>query len=77
MKKDVTNDEMLRGDADPQKDYIGFFRLTANGKSGANKAYLRIPANDKVDNAVGATYGYIDYNGQCWEKKPPSPLLWH
>lgn len=52
------------GDADPQKDYIGFFRLTANGTSGANKAFLRIPANDEVDGAVGATYGYIDYNGQ-------------
>ncbi len=50
------------GDADPQKDYIGFFRLTANGTSGANKAYLKIPANAKVGN--GATYGYIDYNGQ-------------
>lgn len=59
-----TNYHKSLGDADPQKDYIGFFRLTANGKSGANKAYLRIPANDKVDNAVGATYGYIDYNGQ-------------
>ena len=52
------------GDADPQKDYIGFFRLTANGTSGANKAYLSIPANAEVGNAVGATYGYIDYNGQ-------------
>lgn len=52
------------GDADPQKDYIGFFRLTANGTSGANKAYLSIPANADVDGAVGRTYGYIDYNGQ-------------
>lgn len=52
------------GDADPQKDYIGFFRLTANGTSGANKAYLMIPANAEVGGAVGATYGYIDYNGQ-------------
>lgn len=52
------------GDADPQKDYIGFFRLTANGTSGANKAFLSIPANAEVDGAVGATYGYIDYNGQ-------------
>ena len=52
------------GDADTQPDYIGFFRLTANGRSGANKAYLSIPANAEVDNAVGATYGYIDYNGQ-------------
>ena len=46
------------------KDYIGFFRLTQNGRSGANKAYLSIPANKTVDSGVGATYGYIDYNGQ-------------
>ena len=46
------------------KDYIGFFRLTQNGRSGANKAYLSIPANKTVDGGVGATYGYIDYNGQ-------------
>ena len=45
-------------------DYIGFFRLTQNGRSGANKAYLSIPANKTVDSGVGATYGYIDYNGQ-------------
>ena len=44
-------------------DYIGFFRLTENGRSGANKAYLRIPANTTVDGGVGATFGYIDYNG--------------
>lgn len=46
------------------EDYIGFFRLTENGRSGANKAYLSIPANASVDNGVGATYGYIDFNGQ-------------
>ena len=45
-------------------DYIGFFRFTENDKSGANKAYLSIPANTDVDDGVGATYGYIDYNGQ-------------
>lgn len=45
-------------------DYIGFFRLTPNGKSGANKAYLSIPANKTVDGGVGDTYGYIDFNGQ-------------
>lgn len=45
-------------------DYIGFFRFTQNGRSGANKAYLSIPANTVVDDGVGATYGYIDYNGQ-------------
>ena len=46
------------------EDYIGFFRLTENGRSGANKAYLSIPANAIVDGGVGATYGYIDFNGQ-------------
>ena len=51
--------ENLTGD-----DYIGFFRLTQNGRSGANKAYLSIPANKTVDAGVGATYGYIDFNGQ-------------
>ena len=45
-------------------DYIGFFRLTQNGRSGANKAYLSIPANKTVDSGVGATYGYIDFIGQ-------------
>ena len=45
-------------------DYIGFFRLTQKGKSGANKAYLSVPANKTVDGGVGATYGYIDFNGQ-------------
>ena len=51
-------------DTDTQKDYLGFFRLTSNGKSGANRAYLAIPANDEVGDGVGATYGYIDFNGQ-------------
>ena len=45
-------------------DYIGFFRLTQNGRSDANKAYLSIPANAVVDGGVGATFGYIDFNGQ-------------
>lgn len=52
------------GENDKQSDYIGFFRLTANGRSGANKAYLSIPANKEVGDGVGATYGYIDFNGQ-------------
>ena len=56
-------------DADTQNDYLGFFRLTSNGKSGANKAYLSIPANAEVGNGVGATYGFIDFNGQLLEKK--------
>ena len=45
-------------------DYIGFFRLTQNGKSDANKAYLSIPANTVVDGGVGKKFGYIDFNGQ-------------
>lgn len=56
-------------DTDTQNDYLGFFRLTSNGKSGANKAYLSIPANADVGNGVGATYGYIDFNGQLLENK--------
>lgn len=59
-----TNYHTNLGKADTQEDYIGFFRLTANGRSGANKAYLSIPANAKVGNGVGATYGFIGYNGQ-------------
>lgn len=64
-----TNYHTSLGNTDTQSDYIGFFRLTANGKSGANKAYLSIPANAEVGNAVGATYGYIDYNGQLLGNK--------
>ena len=45
-------------------DYIGFFRLTQNGRSGANKAYLSIPANTVVGDGVGVKFGYIDFNGQ-------------
>lgn len=54
-------------------DYIGFFRLTPNGKSGANKAYLSIPANTVVDGGVGATYGYIDFNGQFLGNETDDP----
>lgn len=54
-------------------DYIGFFRLTQNGKSGANKAYLSIPANTTVDGGVGATYGYIDFNGQFLGNETDDP----
>lgn len=64
-----TNYHKSLGDADTQEDYIGFFRLTANGKSGANKAYLSIPANAEVGNGVGETYGFIDYNGQLLGNK--------
>lgn len=59
-----TNYHKSLGDKDTQKDYIGFFRLTADGRSGDNKAYLSIPANAEVGNGVGVKYGYIDYNGQ-------------
>lgn len=64
-----TNYHKNLGEADTQEDYIGFFRLTANGRSGANKAYLSIPANAEVGNGVGATYGFIDYNGQLLGNK--------
>lgn len=57
------------GATDTQPDYLGFFRLTSNGKSGANKAYLSIPANAEVGSGVGATYGYIDFNGQLLENQ--------
>lgn len=54
-------------------DYIGFFRLTQNGRSGANKAYLSIPANTTVDDFVGAKFGYIDFNGQFLGNEPGDP----
>ena len=57
------------GTADTQPDYLGFFRLTSNGKSLANRAYLSIPANAEVGNGVGATYGYLDFNGQLLENQ--------
>lgn len=60
--------ENLTGD-----DYIGFFRLTPNGKSGANKAYLSIPANTVVDDGAGAKFGYIDFNGQFLGNETDDP----
>lgn len=69
-----TNYHTSLGKADTQEDYIGFFRLTADGRSGANKAYLSIPANAEVGNRVGATYGYIDYNGQLLGNKYESDI---
>lgn len=54
-------------------DYIGFFRLTQNGRSGANKAYLSIPANTVVDYGVGAKFGYIDFNGQFLGNETEDP----
>lgn len=54
-------------------DYIGFFRLTPNGSSDANKAYLSIPANKTVDDEVGATFGFIDFNGQFLGNETDDP----
>lgn len=54
-------------------DYIGFFRFTQNGRSGANKAYLSIPANTVVDDGVGAKFGYIDFNGQFLGNETDAP----
>lgn len=54
-------------------DYIGFFRLTQNGRSGANKAYLSIPANTTVDGGVGKDFGYIDFNGQFLGNETDDP----
>lgn len=54
-------------------DYIGFFRLTQDGRSGANKAYLSIPANAVVDDGVGAAYGFINYNGQFLGNETDDP----
>lgn len=42
-------------------DYIGFFRLTENGRSGANKAYLSLPTREDLP---GGKFGFINYNGQ-------------
>lgn len=55
------------------KDYIGFFRLTPNGRSDANKAYLSIPANNVVDGGVGEKFGYIDFNGQFLGNETDDP----
>lgn len=43
------------------EDYIGFFRMTPDGVSGANKAYLSLPTSEDLP---GGKYGYINYNGQ-------------
>lgn len=43
------------------EDYIGFFRLTPNGRCGANKAYLRMPASADVE---GGAFGFISNNSQ-------------
>ena len=54
-------------------DYIGFFRFTQNGQSGANKAYLSIPANTVIDGGAGAKFGYIDFNGQFLGNETDDP----
>lgn len=55
------------------EDYIGFFRLTQDGQSGANKAYLSIPANAVIDDGAGAQFGYIDFNGQFLGNETDDP----
>lgn len=54
-----TNYYKTHPEAKDEADYIGFFRLTPNGRSGANKAYLRMPASKEVE---GGKFGFIDYN---------------
>lgn len=56
-----TNYYKTHPEAKDEADYIGFFRLTPNGRSGANKAYLRMPASKEVE---GGAFGFIDYNSQ-------------
>lgn len=56
-----TNYYKTHPEAKDEADYIGFFRLTPDGRSGANKAYLRMPASKEVE---GGTFGFIDYNSQ-------------
>lgn len=43
------------------EDYIGFFRMTPDGISGANKAYLSLPTSEDLP---GGKFGFINYNGQ-------------
>ena len=61
-----TNEYKQNGDTNGCGDYIGFFRLTPNGRSGANKAYLSIPATDNK-------YGYIDFSGQWLDDNYEDP----
>lgn len=56
-----TNYYKTHPEAKNEADYIGFFRLTPDGRSGANKAYLRMPASENVE---GGKFGFIDYNSQ-------------
>ena len=61
-----TNEYKQNGDTNRCGNYIGFFRLTPNGRSGANKAYLSIPATENK-------YGYIDFSGQWLDDKYDDP----
>lgn len=54
-----TNYYKTHPEAKNEPDYIGFFRLTPNGRCGANKAYLRMPASEEVEEGK---FGFIDYN---------------
>lgn len=56
-----TNYYKTHPEAKDEADYIGFFRLTPNGRSGANKAYLRMPASADVE---GGAFGFISNNSQ-------------
>lgn len=61
-----TNEYNQNGDTNECGNYIGFFRLTPNGRSGANKAYLSIPATENK-------YGYIDFSGQWLDDNYEDP----
>ena len=61
-----TNEYQQNGDTNRCGNYIGFFRLTPNGRSGANKAYLSIPATENK-------YGYIDFSGQWLDDNYDDP----
>lgn len=61
-----TNEYNQNGDTKGCGNYIGFFRLTPNGRSGANKAYLSIPATENK-------YGYIDFSGQWLDDNYEDP----
>lgn len=61
-----TNEYKQNGDTNRCGNYIGFFRLTPNGRSGANKAYLSIPATENK-------YGYIDFSGQWLDDNYEDP----
>lgn len=61
-----TNEYKQNVDKKGYVNYIGFFRLTPNGRSGANKAYLSIPATENK-------YGYIDFSGQWLDDNYDDP----